>query len=71
MLLGDERSDVYLPLLEGKKVALFSNHSGIVGDRAEGLLYPALEEVSEESSLCAFGTPESGERVVYGPHIAD
>ena len=71
VLLGDERSDVYLPLLEGKKVALFSNHSGIVGDRAEGLLYPALEEVSEESSLCAFGTPESGERVVYGPHIAD
>lgn len=27
---GDGRDDVYLPMLEGKRVALFSNHSGIV-----------------------------------------
>lgn len=33
VVLGDERSDVYLPLLEDHRVALFSNHSGIVGDR--------------------------------------
>lgn len=30
---GAERTDVYLPLLEGKRVALFSNHTGMVGDR--------------------------------------
>ncbi|MGN1226304.1 MAG: exo-beta-N-acetylmuramidase NamZ domain-containing protein, partial [Candidatus Cryptobacteroides sp.] len=71
VILGDERSEVYLPLLEEKRVALFSNHSGIVGDRAEGLLYPALEEVDEQSCLAAFGTPAPGENVVYGPHIAD
>ena len=28
--LGDERSDVYIPLLKGKRVGLFSNQSGIV-----------------------------------------
>ena len=33
VVYGDERSDVYLPLLEGKRVALFSNQSGIVGNR--------------------------------------
>lgn len=71
VLLGDERSDVFLPIMEGKRVALFSNHSGIVGDRAEGLLYPALEEVSEQSCLVAFGTPCPDREVVYGQHIAD
>lgn len=30
---GDARPDVYLPLLEGKRVAVFSNHTGMVGDR--------------------------------------
>ena len=33
VVLGDERADVYLPLLSGKQVALFSNQSGIVGNR--------------------------------------
>ena len=33
VVYGDERADVYLPLLEGKRVALFSNQSGIVGNR--------------------------------------
>ena len=32
VVLGDEQADVYLPLLEGKRVALFSNHTGIAGD---------------------------------------
>ena len=31
VVLGDEQFDRYLPLLEGKNVALFSNHTGIVG----------------------------------------
>ncbi|MCI7749799.1 MAG: DUF1343 domain-containing protein [Bacteroidales bacterium] len=40
-MLGDEREDIYLPIMKGRRVAVFSNHSGIVGDRSEGLLYPA------------------------------
>lgn len=38
ILLGDERVNEYLPLLEGKRVGVFSNQSGIVGDYSEGLL---------------------------------
>ncbi len=30
---GDEQTDIYLPWLEGRRVALFSNHTGRVGDR--------------------------------------
>ncbi len=30
--VGAARTDLYLPLLEGKTVALFSNHTGMVGD---------------------------------------
>ena len=41
VVLGDERADIYLPIMKGRRVAVFSNHSGIVGDRSEGLLYPA------------------------------
>lgn len=31
--LGAARTDVYLPLLRGKRVGLYSNHTGMVGDR--------------------------------------
>jgi len=31
--LGAARTDVYLPMLEGKRVGLYSNHTGMVGDR--------------------------------------
>lgn len=41
VVLGDEREDIYIPIMKGRRVAVFSNHSGIVGDRSEGLLYPA------------------------------
>ncbi len=36
VVFGDERSDLYLPLLSGKRVALLTNQSGIVGDDPEG-----------------------------------
>lgn len=84
MVLGDERADVYMPLLEGKRVAIFSNHSGIVGDRAEGLKVPAGSfSVPDDGdveawkrldveSLVPFGTPaDSAAGVKYGPHILD
>ena len=31
VIFGDQRPDLYLPLLEGRRVALFSNQTGIVG----------------------------------------
>ena len=33
LVLGDERFDEYLPLLKDKRVVLFTNQTGIVGDR--------------------------------------
>ena len=35
IILGDERTDIYLPMLDGKRVALFTNQTGIVGNRIE------------------------------------
>lgn len=36
VVLGDERFEKYLPLLQGKRVAVFSNQTGIVGDKVTG-----------------------------------
>ena len=33
VIYGDERADIYLPLLEGKRVAVFSNQTGIAGNK--------------------------------------
>ena len=33
VVLGDEQFDSYLPLLEGRRTAIYSNQSGLVGDR--------------------------------------
>ncbi len=33
VIVGAERTDVYLPLLAGKKVGILTNHTGRVGDR--------------------------------------
>lgn len=33
VVVGAERADAYLPMLEGKRVALFSNQTGVVGTR--------------------------------------
>lgn len=71
ILLGDERVNEYLPLLEGKRVGVFSNQSGIVGDYSEGLLCPAGVGISDSAALVAFGTPKEGQAVKYGPHIVD
>lgn len=45
VVLGDERFEEYLPLLKGKRVAVFSNQTGIVGDKVTGSkLADALSE---------------------------
>ena len=76
VILGDEQFDAYLPLLEGKRVALFTNQSGIVGD----VVYAGAEgeegdgEEAEEGvdpTLVPFGYDAQGEEVTYGQHILD
>lgn len=33
VVLGDERTEAYFPLLEGRRIAVFSNHTGMVGGK--------------------------------------
>lgn len=33
IVMGAEQTDIYVPLLKGKKIALLSNHTGMVGDK--------------------------------------
>ncbi len=81
VVLGDERFEEYLPLLEGKRVAVFSNQTGIVGDKVTGSkLADALAEYGgcfprkrvDEISLIPFTEPSvSGGKIEYGQHIVD
>ena len=70
VILGDERLDIYLPMLKGKRVALFSNQSGIVGDKiikADGSVqYGGFEDCD-----IPFGFDADGSPVRYGEHILD
>ena len=51
VVLGDERFEEYQPLLQGKRVAVFSNQTGIVGDKVTGSkLADALAEYGWYSS---------------------
>ncbi len=63
LLLGDEQFDEYIPLLEGKRVALFSNHTGIVGDDTGG-----AETADPDRN---FGLDADGNEITYGEHILD
>ena len=67
VVLGDEQFGEYLPLLDGKRIALFSNHTGIVGDENSG-----LGEIGDaDPTLIPFGTNSAGEEITYGRHILD
>ncbi len=61
VILGNERFDEYLPLLEGKKVALFTNQTGIVGNIEGGdhILDALLER---DVNVVAVFCPEHGFR---------
>ena len=54
---GDTRTEIYLPLLEGRQVAVFSNHTGLVGDRH--LVDILLEN---QVNVTAIFSPEHGFR---------
>lgn len=65
VVLGDEQFDAYLPLLEGRRVAVFSNQTGIVGDVVVTDGLPAQGAEALRASLRPFGRP------VTGPHVVD
>jgi len=66
VVLGDERFTEYIPLLEGKRVAIFSNQSGIVGDVIGGV--PSRVQVTDRTASVPF--PSIGE-ADFGPHLLD
>ncbi|MDE6574434.1 MAG: DUF1343 domain-containing protein [Muribaculaceae bacterium] len=66
---GAEQTDVYVPALKGKRVALFSNHTGIVGNRhtLDIMLENGLNVVNLFSPEHGFrGTADAGEHVSSG-----
>ena len=65
VIFGDEQFDKYIPMLEGKRVALFSNHTGIVGDKNSGTFRTGTDPCS-----IPFGTGADGEEIIYGEHIS-
>ena len=65
IVLGDERFEEYVPLIKGKKVAVFSNHTGIVGDKVTESGYgPHLVDalISKGINVQAIFSPEHGFR---------
>ncbi|MBO6170015.1 MAG: DUF1343 domain-containing protein [Bacteroidales bacterium] len=70
--LGDERFGEYLPLLEGRRVAILSNQSGIVGDKVYNWCLEGGSEVTPETVGVPFGHPsDTANAVAYGPHLLD
>ena len=59
LVLGDQRADVYLPLLEGKRVAVFTNHTGIVGN------------VIKDTVLADGALLQTDDTLHTGPNIVD
>lgn len=66
VVLGDEQFEIYIPLLEGKKVALFSNHTGIVGDKTSDA---ATVSAADDTGNIHFGVDSTGKEITCGEHI--
>jgi len=69
VVVGAARADVYLPLLQGKRIALFSNHTGIVDGRhtLDHFLDSGLDVVTIFSPEHGFrGDADAGEHVSSG-----
>lgn len=75
IVLGNEQFDEYIPMLSGKRVALYSNHTGIVGDmifQEDGLEANITNGNPKiDKSLIQFGTDSEGNEIIYGEHILD
>ena len=70
VVLGDEQFDVYMPLLEGQRVAIFSNQTGLVGGGEEHILDALL---AKGVNVTAIFSPEHGFRDLAddGSHVGD
>lgn len=71
--MGDERTKDYLPLIEGQRVALLTNHTGLAGTRADSphildvLLKKKVDVAVVFSPEHGFrGTADAGEKVESG-----
>ncbi|MBR3634816.1 MAG: penicillin binding protein PBP4B [Lachnospiraceae bacterium] len=62
VILGDEQFDEYIPLLEGKRVAVFSNQTGIVGDDLEKNKHVVDALIERNVNVTAIFAPEHGFR---------
>ena len=66
VILGAEQTKAYLPILKNKRVALFSNHTGMVGDKhtLDILIENKVNVVAIFSPEHGFrGTADAGEHV--------
>ena len=66
VVMGDEQTDVYLPILQGKRIALFSNHTGMIGGKhlLDVLLERGINVVAIFSPEHGFrGKADAGEKV--------
>lgn len=70
IILGDERTDIYLPMLDGKRVALFTNQTGIVGNRIETGT-DSVAELPREDENTNTGSTDAGSIHVVGDTGAD
>ena len=64
IILGDERADIYLPLLDGKRVALFTNQTGIVGNQIMTGTDAEAEPVREDENADTGSTDAGSIHVV-------
>lgn len=68
VVLGDEQTSAYFPILKGKRIAIFSNHTGMIGDKH--LLDILIEN---KFNVTAIFSPEHGFRgdADAGEHITN
>ena len=67
VILGDEQTSEYFPILKDKRIAIFSNHTGMIGDKH--LLDILLEN---KFNVVAIFSPEHGFRgdADAGEHVS-
>ena len=70
VVMGDEQTELYLPLIEGQRVALLTNHTGLAGTKADSphildvLLAHKVDVEMVLSPEHGFrGTADAGEKV--------
>ena len=73
VVYGDERADLYLPLLEGKRTAVFSNQTGIVGNAIieEDPAESAAGDVPMDTGINAETESDKGEDMEGGDDRGD